>query len=133
MIGFATIKRFGPWLLCLYVLAQLGGIVPLIGVPIQHALESEQDVADDVAAGNMVQHFHHHHAHHDDQPHDHGSSDPNDQCCTFLHHLGGVVPVADCAAQDGLLMARISVRLPRAIAGADPAPLEHPPKLPSSI
>jgi len=133
MIGFATIRRFGPWLLCLYVLAQLGGIVPLIGIPIQHAFESEQDVADDVAAGNVVQHFHHHHAHHDARRHDHGSNDPNDQCSTFDHLLAGVVPVADCAAEHGLLMARISARPSRAIRGADPAPPEPPPKLPPSI
>jgi hypothetical protein len=133
MIGFTTIRRFGPWLLCLYVLAQLGGIVPLIGVPIQHAIESEQDVADDLAAANVVQHDHHHHANHDDRRHGHGSSDPNDQCCTFLHHLAGVVPVADCAAAHGSLMARISARPPRAIPGADPAPPERPPKLPPSI
>ena len=96
MISVRSRRWFGRWLLGLFLIAQLAGVVPLVTVHLEHAIASEQDAAadsDDTAAtAHTVMHAHHHHAHHGSGPHDHGASDPNDQCCTLHHHLAGVLP-----------------------------------------
>jgi hypothetical protein len=74
---------------------------------------------------------HHHHARHDGQ-HEHGSSDPGDQCCTLHHHLAGVVPVTSRTSVSGLT-AEVTAVPPRPLVSTRPGPPERPPKLPLSI
>jgi len=128
----ARLRRLGPLLLGLVLLAQAAGIVPMISTHIQHAFESEQDIAADLADSGRVNHVHHHHAHHDGGQHEHDANDPNDQCCTLHHHLAGVLTTATAAARSGLT-ASVVVAPPRSLLGTDPGTLERPPKLPSSI
>jgi hypothetical protein len=133
MISVRTRRWFGCWLSGLFLIAQLAGVVPLVTVHLEHAIASEQDAAadsDDAAtSARTASHAHHHHVHHGNGPHDHGASDPNDQCCTLHHHLAGVLPDAAPARVADLILAAI-ITLPLApLVPADPGLLERPPKL----
>ena len=129
MISVRARRWFGRWLLGLFLMAQLAGVVPLVTVHLEHAIASEQDAAADSGDGAAVSHAHHHHVHHGSSPHDHGASDPNDQCCTLHHHLAGVMPhAAPARAADRVLAVIVSLP-PAALVPADPGLLERPPKL----
>jgi hypothetical protein len=132
MFSLAQLRRVGPLLLGLFMMAQAAGIMPLIGTHIQHALENDQDIAADLGESGKLNHVHHHHAHRDGGPHEHGTNDANDQCCTLHHHLAGVIPIASSAKQRGLTVPIAAVPL-HPLVGADPSTLERPPKLPLSI
>jgi len=129
MFSLAQLRRLGPSLLGLLLLAQVAGIVPLITTGIQHAFENDRDVAADVAATGGIAHVHHHHARHEgEEPHRHDSSDPNDQCCTLLHHLAGVLPLATEPSRSGLTIP-VTAALPGVLLGTEPGSPERPPKL----
>lgn len=136
--ALGQLRRLGPFFVVLFVLAQAASIAPLISTHIQHALENEQDIAADLGESGKIDHVHHHHVHHhhhahqDSGKHEHGTSDPNDQCCTVHHHLAGVIPMATDAGQRGLTLFVLAVPL-RSLIGLDPQRLERPPKLPLSI
>lgn len=130
--SLGQLRRLGPFFVLLFVLAQAAGIAPLISTHIQHALENEEDIAADLGESGRIGHVHHHHAHPDSGKHEHGASDPNDQCCTLHHHLAGVIPMAIGAAQRGLTLSILAVP-PRSLIGLDPKRLERPPKLLLSI
>jgi len=132
MLSSIDIRRFGPWLLGLFLLAQAAGVMPLIGVHIQHAFENEQDIAADLSQSGKVTHVHHHHVHHGGGQHEHGSTDPYDQCCTLHHHLTGVVPIASALTRRGSTAPRVEAP-PRSLVGTDHGTLERPPKLRLSI
>jgi hypothetical protein len=132
MFSLAQLRRLGPLLLGLILFTQAAGIVPLISVHLQHALENEQDIAADLANSGRVNHVHHHHAHHDGGQHEHGANDQSDQCCTLHHHLAGVLPVPRGAGPCGLRVSIVALA-PRSLFGTDPGTLDRPPKLPSSI
>jgi Protein of unknown function (DUF2946) len=133
MISVRTRRWFGRWLLGLFLIAQLAGVVPLVTVHLEHAIASEQDAAadsDDTAApAHAVMHAHRHHAHQGSGPHDHGASDPNDQCCTLHHHLAGVLPGLAPAGTAYVVPAAIVALPPAPHLPADPGLLERPPKL----
>jgi hypothetical protein len=135
MISVRTRRWFGRWLLGLFLIAQLAGVVPLVTVHLEHSIASEQDAAADSgdagASAHAVSHVHHHHVHRGSLPHDHGASDPNDQCCTLHHHLAGVLPDAAPARGADLVLAAIVALPPAPLVAADPGLLERPPKLPS--
>jgi hypothetical protein len=132
MFSFAQLRRLGPLLLGLFVFAQAAGIMPLISLHIQHAFESEQDIAADLSESSKINHVHHHHAHRAGGQHEHGANDPNDQCCTLHHHLAGVMPITSGISQHDLRMSVVRVP-PRSFVGTDPGTPERPPKLPLSI
>jgi hypothetical protein len=129
MISWYARRRLGRWLLGLFLIAQLAGVVPLVTVHLEHAIASEQDAAADSGDGAAVGHAHHHHVHHGSGPHDHGASDPNDQCCTLHHHLTGVLPEAAPDRAVDLVVAAVVSPLPAPLAPAEPGLLERPPKL----
>ena len=109
MISLHIKRRFGRWLLGLFLIAQLAGVAPLVAVHLQHISAAEQDLADDAGAG-VAQHVHRHHVHKGGSHHDHGATDPNDQCCTVHHHLAGVLPFATIASANEIPMAAIVAR-----------------------
>jgi hypothetical protein len=132
MISWDIRRRLVPWLLGLFALAQVAGVVTLVSVHLQHVIASEQDIAKDAASTGISYHAHHHHIHDGSDHHDHGAADPNDQCCTLHHHLAGVLPHAAGGQTDFPIA--IVVPLPlQAFVPADPSPLERPPKLLLSI
>ena len=124
MISLATLRRFGPWLLGLFLTAQVAGILPLAAAHIQHALESQRAIADDITTSGAVDHGHEQQGHHR-----HGAPDVNDQCCTLHHHLAGILPFAGNVDRNGLLTAPNVPLPPRPLAAADPGLPERPPKL----
>jgi hypothetical protein len=132
VFSLAQLRCFGPFLLALFVLAQGAGVVPLISTHIQHALETGQDIAADLSQSSSIDHVHHHHARHDGGQHEHGTDDPNDQCCTLHHHLAGVVPIEIIASQRSAALS-IVMAPRRSLTGTDPHTLERPPKLPLAI
>src|SRR5215475_2746271 len=132
MLALAQLRRLGPLLVRLLLLAQAAGVVPLIRTHIQPAFENEQDIAADLSETGKVTHVHHHHVHHDGGQHEHGSNDPNDQCCTLHHHLAGVLTIASSASLSDLTIPVAAVP-PRSLVGTEPGSLERPPKLPLSI
>jgi hypothetical protein len=129
VISWHARRRLGRWLLGLFLIAQLAGVVPLVTVHLEHAIASDQDAAADSGDGAAVSHAHHHHVHHGSGPHDHGASDPNDQCCTLHHHLTGVLPEAAPARATDLVVAAVVSPRPAPLVPAEPGLLERPPKL----
>ena len=132
MFSLVQLRRLGPWLLGLLLLAQAAAVAPLIGAHIQHAFENDQDIAADLAETGKITHVHHHHVHHDGGQHEHGSNDPNDQCCTVHHHLAGVLSIASSASRSDLTVSIAAVPL-RPLLGIEPGSPERPPKFPLSI
>jgi hypothetical protein len=132
MIALADLRRAGPWLLGLFLLAQAAGVLPLISIHLQHTYASEQDVVADLAEAGNVSHPHHHHAHRGQEQHEHGTTDPGDQCCTLHHHLAGMLSVALLAAASHPSSHIVPAPLQRVVS-AERALLEKPPKLHTSI
>jgi hypothetical protein len=132
MYLLTRLRRLGPLLLALVLLVQAVAIVPLISTHLQHAFETEQDMAADRAEGGGVRHAHHHHVHRDGGPHEHGSADPNDQCCTLHNHLAGVLPVGGGGGRSHLTAATVAVPS-LSLSSIDPGALERPPKRPLPI
>jgi len=108
---------FGPWLLGLFLMAQAGGVVPLMLDHAFHAFEGQPAVA--------TTHDHGAPGRHGDQRH--GLADIQDECCT-LHHLAGIAVHTLSAAVIGIVFAPLEVAPPRALATADRIRLERPPK-----
>jgi hypothetical protein len=133
-----TTRYMGAWIAGLFLLVQAAGLVPLIGIHLQHIAETQRDIADDLAKTGVVNHIHSHHAnhHHDgsgDARHDHGAADPADQCCMVHHHFCGVVPVEATGSRHGYLIVALLPRPPHLLVEAGRSRLERPPKLPSTV
>jgi hypothetical protein len=111
-------RRLGPWLLGLFLIAQIAGIVPAMSDHTTHLFESQPAVVDThdySAAGPRGDHRH-------------GTSDIQDECCALHHHLAGVVPLTIAAPAFSLAAAPLVAPPLRALASADPVLLERPPK-----
>jgi hypothetical protein len=132
MILLASTRCFGRWLLGLFLIAQVAGMVPLVVVHLQHIAATEQDAVDDAGA-RVGEHAHRHHVHQGSGQHDHGAADPNDQCCTVHHHLAGVLPFSAGGGTNDVPLASIVSLPPRVLVASDPSLLERPPKLLSTI
>ncbi|HKD27011.1 MAG TPA: hypothetical protein VKC66_14065 [Xanthobacteraceae bacterium] len=132
MFSLTELRRLGPLLLGLLLLAQAAGVVPLISTHIHHAFENMQDIAADLSETGTVTHVHYHHTHHDGGQHEHGTNDPNDQCCTLHHHLAGVLSIAVTVSRSDLIVTIVAVS-PQSLVGTEPRSPERPPKHPLSI
>jgi hypothetical protein len=128
VFSLAQLRCLGPLLLALFVLPQVAGVVPLISAHIEHALETEQDIAADLGQKVSTDHVHHHHARHDSGPHEHGANDP------MLHPAspGWCDSIASLASQRSVTPSLV-VAPRRSLTGIDPGTLEHPPKLPLAV
>jgi hypothetical protein len=73
-----------PWLLCLFLIAQIGGVIPLVYVDTLH------EVVGDDAAGTVVEPRP---SEDKKQPAQHhtGIHDEHDQCCALHHGLIGLL------------------------------------------
>ncbi len=123
MTRLHTTRRFAPWLVGLFMFAQIAGVVPLMSAHTLHVFESKQVVSDDngiLAIGPGGTNHHH------------SIGDLNDLCCAF-HHLAGALAYA--LAVDPVSLTRIVIRsfLPNILIAADPIPPERPPKSSSLI
>src|SRR5262249_30447248 len=77
--------RFGPWLLSLFLIAQVGGVVPLISVDTLHEYQHSEIL---VISGDLAIT---HTQGKPDQHHHQGIHDEHDQCCALHHGLVGLV------------------------------------------
>jgi hypothetical protein len=116
-------RRFAPWLVGLFVLAQIAGVVPLMAAHTHHVFESKQVVTDDDGVVSVSPRGVKHH---------HSAADLNDQCCAF-HHLAGVLAYALPVVPVSFIRVLIVSLPPRMLIAADPNPPERPPKSLSSI
>jgi hypothetical protein len=115
----AGTRRLGPWLLGLYLIAQIFGVAPLVGghaahVAGNHGVLVVLDV--DTGGGAMPQDHH--------QP---GNADGADQHHA-LQDLNGVL--ASTVDRHAIAQVRVvaHIRAPNALVAADPVLLERPPK-----
>jgi hypothetical protein len=116
-------RRFAPWLVGLFVLAQIAGVVPLMAAHALHVFESKQVVVDDDGVVAVSPRGAKHH---------HSIADLNDQCCAF-HHLAGVLAYAlPVVPVNFIRVADVSFPF-TVLIPADPIPPERPPKSLSSI
>jgi hypothetical protein len=127
------LRRFAPWLLGLFLIAQFAALVPLLITDLRHDIETEHDIADDLAAIGTLKHVHSHHNDQNGSQHDHAGVDVSDQCCTIHHHLAGVLPFTIANAPDDFLAITSAGPYARRPLGIDSGGLERPPKLPVSI
>jgi hypothetical protein len=121
--SLGTMRRFGPWLLGLFLIAQVAGVVPVMFDHAVHVFESQPAVSgahDHSAPGR-----------HGD--HRHGIVDVNDECCALHHHLAGVLPFTVRVVSTSFAAVQMVVPTARASASADPILPERPPKSSSLI
>src|ERR1700720_4042922 len=115
-----TIRCLRAFLLALFVVAQVAGVIPLI---YDHTLNVYETAP--VAA--------HGHAHvkptvaNPDADHHHGALDLHDQCCA-LHTLAGPLPPVIDAAPVAFASVRIAPDESITLAGANPGVLDRPPR-----
>jgi hypothetical protein len=122
MTRLLTMRRLAPWLIGLFVFAQVAGVVPLISAHTLHVFESKQVVSDDDVLALGVRGAQHHHS----------IADLNDQCCAF-HHLAGVLVYALVVGPVSFARVVVASAAPKVLLAADPIPPERPPKSVSLI
>jgi hypothetical protein len=116
-------RRFGPWIIGLFLLAQIAGVIPVMFDHAVHVFESQPavvDVQDHTAPGRHADHRH-------------GVGDVKDECCALHHHLAGIIPLSMPATAFAFVAVPLLARPLRALASADPILLERPPKFSSLI
>ena len=118
-----TMRRFGPWLFGLFLIAQLAGVVPMMFDHAVHVFESQPALA--------TAHDHSAPGRHGD--HRHGVGDVKDECCSLHHHLVGIMHFSIPTAAFSLTTLPLVVPPLRTLASADPILLERPPKSSSLI
>ena len=111
-------QRLGPWLFCLFLVAQIGGVMPLVYVDVVHEyghVDAREITA--VSEANQA------------QPHQHnpGVHDEHDQCCALHHGLIGTLPHG--AAQVDRIGVRPILELaPTVLVSATSTRLDRPPR-----
>src|SRR5262245_2395647 len=118
MTRLQTMRRLAPWLIGLFVFAQVAGVVPLMAAHTLHVFESKQVVSDDddvLAVGPRGAQHHH------------SIADLNDQCCAF-HHLAGVLVYSLVVGPVSFTRIVVASAAPTVLLPADPIPPERPPK-----
>ncbi len=117
MTSLETMRRFAPWLLGLFMIAQAAGVVPLLFDHSVHVYESQQAISGG--------HDHSIPGRHGD--HRHGVADLKDECCS-LTHLAGVLPFKLNAAPIGFAFVLMDAPRAKALTDATPFRLDRPPK-----
>ncbi len=117
MISTTVMHRVSPWLMGLFLLAQIFGVVPLISCHSAHAAGGASILCEyEAGAGALPQSHHHHPGDPDDAAHHHALQDLNGV-------IAGSPERRDLSAIHGVITARAA----RALAAADEARLERPP------
>jgi hypothetical protein len=119
---FRTIRGIIPWLIGLFVVAQLSGVVPS---RLPHGLPT-------LNAAAMVMHDHHGHAaagpsSHSQQHKHNPDGSAGDACCALHLLIAVLTPIPD-AAPAGVLSQRVSPTGMDSIAGIRSDRLDRPPR-----
>jgi hypothetical protein len=114
----ARLQRLGPWLFCLFLVAQIGGVTPLVYVDVLHEyghVDAMEITA--VSEANRA------------QPHQHdpGVHDEHDQCCALHHGLIGTLPQSFAQVENIGVQAILELA-PTALVSATPSRLDRPPR-----
>jgi hypothetical protein len=123
MTPLGTMRRFGPWLLGLFLIAQITGVGPLISAQTLHVFETNQTVSDAHGASTGAHRGGHHH----------GIADAGDQCCAFHHLAAGFLPYVPNAAPVGFARTSVFALPASSLVTAEPNLLDRPPKALSLI
>ena len=117
---FGRLQRLGPWLFGLFLIAQIGGVVPLIYVDTVHEYEHTDSFAApmELAARDTRS----------TSGHDHpGVHDEHDQCCAMHHGLLGTLPDGSNQVMP-VDHSVVFMRAPVALAGGHFARIDRPPR-----
>jgi hypothetical protein len=115
MISTTIMRRIGPLLVGLYVVAQICGVIPLMSLDSAHAAPGTHLLSECKQTGSLPQN-HHHAGDADDAVHHHA-----------LQDLNGVL-VQSSVVANSIVHIAIEVSAPRALVEADVVLLERPPK-----
>ncbi len=117
-----TIRGLVPWLIGLFLVAQLAGVVPF------------EYIHPTPGLAHAAAHEHEHgiagHTHHHDGTKQDGAV--ADQCCA-LHSLAGVVPLVIMAILSDPIGERLSAEPTDRVSGIGPGRLDRPPRSLSSL
>jgi hypothetical protein len=116
----ARLQRLGPWLFCLFLVAQIGGVTPLVYVDVVHEY-AHHDATEVAAASQSNQ------AQSPQHQHNPGTHDEHDQCCALHHGLVGMLP--QNVEQARPVAVRPIVELaPTTLASVSRSRLDRPPR-----
>jgi len=115
MIPRAIVRRLGPLLVGLYVVAQIGGVIPLMSCHSAHAAGSL--VLSGCKHAGEAPREHHHPGDADDVAHHHA-----------LQDLNGVLAQPSVPIENHIVHVGIRRAAPRSLVGAGAVLLERPPK-----
>jgi hypothetical protein len=118
MLG--RLHRLGSWLFCLFLLAQIGGVTPLVYVDVVHEY-AHQDATQTAAVSQSNQAQSRHHQHNP------GTHDEHDQCCALHHGLVGMLPQTVEQARP-IAIAPIVELAPTTLVSVSPSRLDRPPR-----
>jgi hypothetical protein len=116
MTSMAAQRWLGSWLVGLFLIAQIVGVVPLISGHTAHVAETELIVSKDNGSTATVPQGHHHHDDADGFIQNHELQDLN----------GAFTYVVTC--EIAFVHVAITAFAPKAVAETHPALLERPPK-----
>jgi len=114
-------RRVRCFLLGLFVIAQLVGVVPLLATHTLDVFDRQQVMLDVHGLGSI------------DKSDHHPGSGCCDQCCTLSHHLVGVVGLPFIIAQAVVRVTRVAPRPLARLTSGGPFLLDRPPKILSLI
>jgi len=116
MISMTAMRPLGPWLVGLFLIGQLFGVVPLLSDHTTHAAESQLELSKHNASTGSIPQGHHHHGDADGFIQHHELQDLN----------GALTCLVSCEIP--FVHVAITAYAPNALAEADPILLERPPK-----
>lgn len=116
MIPMTALRRLGPWLVGLFLIAQVFGVVPLISGHTAHVAETQLILSKDNASTGSIPQRHHHH----------GDADGFIQ----HHELQDLNGALTCLVSCEIVFVHVAITayVPNALTEADPILLKRPPK-----
>jgi hypothetical protein len=119
-----TIRALVPWLVGLFVVAQLAGVVPVREASASHSLiQLGGHVHDHGKAAGQSGHHHHDHG-----MHDHGMVDLDGACCALHALLIGIIPQELGTAPVNFARAALTMISEAPLAAIHPGRLDRPPR-----
>jgi hypothetical protein len=115
------IRALVPWLVGLFVVAQLAGAAPMQASAMPSSMAAQVHCHGE--HGDAAPH----HGSHDHRAHHPGAVDPADPCCA-LHAMAAIVPHVAEAMPGDFARTRLVARNGDRLADLDPPPLDRPPR-----
>jgi hypothetical protein len=116
MFPTATARRLSPWVLGIFLVAQIFGVIPVMSEHTAHVAQADFAVPEECVCTGAA-------------PHGHYRGDTDG----FVQHhelqdLSGVIGCAVSQCEIGLMHVAVSLYAPHALKEGDPVFQEHPPK-----